>query len=108
MNNAIIVPEHIKELISAHLSDSLHSDELSVLKAWINKSSAHKKYFNEMRTAWIRSGKSTLNDRDKTKRLLEMVNKVSRNIHKPHRSFWTWQRIAASWILVFIGASVLN
>jgi len=108
MNNTFVVPEHIKELISAHLSDSLHSDELSVLKTWIDESSTHKKHFNEMRVAWIQSGKSTLNDKDKMKSLLEMMNKVSQHNRKPHRSFWTWQKIAASWVIVFIGASVLS
>ena len=104
MNKTIVVPEHIKELISAHLSDSLTSDELSVLKTWIDESPAHKKHFNEMRSVWIRSGKSTLHE----KRLLEMMNRVSRENHKPHRNFWTWQRVAASWFIMVIGAGVLG
>lgn len=108
MNNAPVVPEYIKQLISAHLSDLLNPDELSVLKAWIDESSTHKKHFNDMQAVWVHTGKSILSERDKTKKLLEMMNKISRYGKQPHHNFWTWQRIAASWLLIFIGASVFT
>jgi ferric-dicitrate binding protein FerR (iron transport regulator) len=106
MNHPVVVSERIKELISAHLSDSLPLDELSELKAWIDESPAHRKHFNEIRAVWALSGKSTLNERDKTKKLLDLVTKVSRHSHQPRRNFWTWQRIAASWIVIFISAGI--
>ncbi len=108
MKKPIVIPDHIKELISGHLSDSLNPDELSVLKAWIDESPTHKKYFNEMRGTWVLTGKDMHSGKDKEKKLLEIVDKVSRDNRKINRGFWTWQRIAASWVIIIFGAGALG
>ena len=108
MKEPVQIPDYIKQLISCHLSDSLTSDELFVLKSWVDESSVHKKYFNEMRDAWIMSGKDIQTDREKEKNLLELVGKLSKRRHDNHRSFWTWHRIAASWLLILVGAGALG
>ena len=106
MKEPIIISGQIKLLMSKHLSESLNPEEIKVLKLWIEESPDHKEYFNEIRNTWILAGKQHHNIKEKN--LLEMVDRVSRSNHKLHRNFWTWQRIAASWVILFIGAGMLG
>ncbi len=101
------VPDQIKQLISAHLSDLLEPDELSILKVWIDESPDHKKYFNEIRNAWTLAGVDT-QSKEKEMSLLKLIDKTSRYNRKMQHGFWTWQRIAASWVIIVIGAGALG
>ena len=106
MKEPIIIPEQIKLLITKHLSESLNPDEIKILTLWIEESPGHKRYFNEIRNTWILSGKHhhSINENN----LLELVDKVSRSNRKLQRNFWTWQKIAASWVILFIGSGMLG
>ena len=108
MKRPVIIPNHIKYLISGYLSDKLVQDELFVLMAWIKESPAHKKYFNEMRNTWILSGKNVQIDIRKEKNLLKLVDQVSVYNRKKQHTFWTWQRIAASWVFIIILAGAFG
>ena len=103
MEESIFIPDHIKQLISGHLTGSLSPDELSELKIWIVESPAHKKYFNEMRNTWTLAGK----DAQTEKNLVELASKISQYNRRKQSGFWTWQRVAASAALAEAASGIL-
>jgi len=104
----MIIPDHIKQLISGHLSGTLKPDEWSTLKVWVDESSVHKEYFNEIRNTWILAGKDAQNNKETEKNLVELASQISQYNRRGRRSFWTWQRVAASWIVIVIGSGALG
>ena len=108
MNKKVNIPEEIKLLIAGYLSGSLKPDELSALMSWINESPDNKKYFNAMRHTWsLSSNDLSLHEKEKT--VLKFAEKLSHNnIGKRLQSFWNWQRMAASWVILFICAGALG
>ncbi len=104
MNRENHISDEVKGLIAGHLSDSLNADDLAKLKAWIDESADNKSYFNEMRHAWALSG-DDISGGEKEKNMVELAEKLSRrNAGRRLQPFWTWQRIAASWVIIIIGA----
>ena len=99
MNKQLNIPEEIKQLIAGHLSDSLNPDELTALRSWINESPDNKKYFNSMLHVWSLSADS-LSEQRKGKSLFALAEKLSRSSKTRVHTFWTWQRIAASWVII--------
>ena len=106
MGKSIVIPEQIKQLISGHLSDSLSADELSMLNEWIAESSSHKKYFNEIRHVWSLSD-NTVSNRSTEDSVWSLSKKIPRVGTRQH-TFWTWQRIAASWLVIFAGSWMMG
>ena len=108
MKEPIFISEEVKQLIAGHLSGSLNPDELSALKAWIVTSPAHKKYFNEIRSTWVLAGKDALHSKEHAKNLMELAGKMPQYNRRIQSIFLTWQRIAASWLIIAIGAGILG
>lgn len=106
MSRSIVIPEQIKQLISGHLSDSLSADEAGLLQAWIDESSDHIQYFNDLRCAWALSDK-TLSNREQGESVWNLSQKMQRN-SVPHPVFWTWPRMVASWLVLCIGSWMLG
>ena len=102
MNEQISIPEQIKQLITGQLSDKLSAEDLKTLKKWIDESPGHKRYFNEIRYTWALADQK-VTSRDHGKSILKLSDRMKRS----HHTFWTWQRVAASWAIVFIGSWIL-
>ena len=107
MKELIYIPDNIKCLISGHLSGSLSTDELNVLKEWITESPDNKNHFNKMRYAWIASG--TDNQKQVSgKSMLELMNEIPLSVNKKSRSLRSWTKIAASWTILLLLSGVLG
>ena len=106
MSKSIEIPEQIKQLISGQLSGSLSADELRLLQAWIDESPDHRKHFNDMRHVWAFSD-NTLSNREQGESVWNLSKKIQRDRAR-HPAFWTWQKMVASWIVVFAGTWMLN
>ena len=102
MNEQISIPEPIKQLIAGQLSGSLTVEEMKTLKTWLDESSEHKGHFNEIRYVWALADHK-MPSSEQGKSIWKLLERI-----KPRRhTFWTWQRVAASWAIVFIGSWIL-
>jgi transmembrane sensor len=97
------------ELIVRVLAGDASNDEKKALKQWIDASSNNRKYFEDLRTIWRESGKSTplvdshlKDDWKKTRAKINLIRLSEIAPDKPSRTLYILTRMAAA-VLLFIG-----
>jgi transmembrane sensor len=110
MQNKQHIPVDIELLIVDFLSGVINEDGYNKLNEWLSGDEENIIQFNLSRTAWIASGKSVIISNEKIEAALSGVKDElelgkEKGIKKP---FWTFYKIAASWIIFIIIGSTLN
>jgi transmembrane sensor len=110
MQKKINIPVDIELLVIDYLNGIISEEGYIKLNGWLTEDNEHLKLFNELRTGWMASGKSVLVPADKidealsgVKDFLEMRKEI-----RPGKPFWTFYRIAASWVIFMILGGILN
>lgn len=103
MQNLHQIPEEIQLLIADFLTESINPQELHQLSKWISERNENQEAFNSFVSAWYLSGHSSLITAGKTEEALDKVKQALADSKiRTLRPFWSFSRIAVSWLVVFI------
>jgi len=116
MKNSEPIKDDIKTLIVNYLTSSATEKDLDLLNNWINASPENRRYFNQIKDTWIRSGRRKINSltqaeeswsRLKAKLSNNSQRSVSGEINPGRIRILKYLKLAASWLLIFgLGSAV--
>ncbi len=101
------IPEEISLLITDFLKGVIDNDGLSTLKKWLEEDELHLEQFNNLKSAWIMSNTPIAYSPEKIESELAHLKDTLGKSDKP-KVFWTFSKIAASWIVILALGTILG
>lgn len=109
MRPDIKIPEDISLLIVDFFQEKIDEDGLSKLNAWLQESNENIHRFNSLKSVWLTSGKPVGFTSEKIDQTLAKVkSKNQSEIEIKPDYFWSFRKIAASWLLFIIAGGALG
>ncbi len=110
MENSYIRMKNVEFLICSFFDGTIEREDLMSLQNWIKASQENQDYFNQLKNAWVVSGKNNFAEKYIENSWSAFKNKQGLNVgSKPSKAPYrlTW-RAAASWLLFLTAGSVLT
>ncbi|HEX3008761.1 MAG TPA: FecR family protein, partial [Bacteroidales bacterium] len=109
MHQETSIPEDVSLLITDFFKGVIDDEGLKKLKEWLNESDAHLKQFNSLKSVWLMSGNSVSFTSEKIDAELEKTKEVLKKREpKVLLPFWTFSKVAASWLLFLVMGGILG
>jgi transmembrane sensor len=104
------IPGDIELLVIDYLNGVIDKEGYDKLNVWLSRDAENIKQLNQFRTAWIASGKSVMIPDSETDTALMRVKgaQESNRERGTSKPFWTFYKIAASWVIFMVIGGVLN